>query len=153
MQFLITLQFLWSQTKAVRETNNTLAESKNLTLYKPLLFTFVFTTEEEVWIEEARTRSMSLIEHSCPQGDIFAKTMQHLLQSEINWVRWKSFSCFSFEREPTHPISTPIALPQVSLSVNEKTSIVPLDPPSRYLPEEMGEMDSWKHSRQLRGVY
>ncbi|CAE1172265.1 THOC1 [Acanthosepion pharaonis] len=79
VQFLIFMQYLNAPVK-FKNANYVLTEDQNVWLK---------TTEEKVYL---------LLKETPPDGEIFAKSIQHILKREENWNVWKNDGCPSFER-------------------------------------------------------
>ncbi|CAC5356367.1 THOC1 [Mytilus coruscus] len=81
VQMLILFQYLTAQVR-FKSSSQVLSED-NLTWTK--------TTQDKVY---------QLIRETPPDGDSFAKTVEHTLTREEFWNKWKNDSCPSFEKEP-----------------------------------------------------
>ncbi|KAL3868154.1 hypothetical protein ACJMK2_040988 [Sinanodonta woodiana] len=84
VQFLILFQYLNSPVK-FKSSNQVLTEDQS---------TWVKATQEKIYV---------LLRETPPDGEQFAKTVEHVLKREENWNNWKNDGCPKFEREPTGP--------------------------------------------------
>ncbi|CAH1254506.1 THOC1 [Branchiostoma lanceolatum] len=80
VQFLILFQYLNAQVKF---------KAPNL----------VVTDEQALWIKNATDIVYKLLRETPPDGDQFAKMVQHTLEREENWITWKNKGCPTYDRE------------------------------------------------------
>lgn len=70
-----------------------------------LLLTFVnsntmtLSDEQNNWIKTSTEKIYQLIRETPPDGEKFAKTVEHMLEREEFWNRWKNDGCPDFERK------------------------------------------------------
>ncbi|GAB1599923.1 THO complex subunit 1-like [Argonauta hians] len=78
-QFLILIQYLNAPVK-FKNANCVLSE------------------EQSNWIKSTEEKVYQLLKETPPDGDSFAKSIQHILRREENWNAWKNEGCPLFER-------------------------------------------------------
>ncbi|XP_043921173.1 THO complex subunit 1 [Protopterus annectens] len=91
LQYLILFQYLKGQVKF---------KSSNC----------ILTDEQSLWIEDTLKLVYQLLKETPPDGDKFAKTIEHILNTEENWNTWKNEGCPSFVKErpvDSKPLRTP----------------------------------------------
>ncbi|KAK3091924.1 hypothetical protein FSP39_023755 [Pinctada imbricata] len=81
VQFLILFQYLNAQVKFKNAAQ-------------------ALTEENAQWIKVTQDKVYQLIRETPPNGDQFAKTVEHILTREEYWNKWKNEGCSSFERSP-----------------------------------------------------
>ncbi|XP_037943298.1 THO complex subunit 1-like [Teleopsis dalmanni] len=74
VQFLILFQYLQSKVKFKTDSS-------------------VLTSSQELYIETTQTRVYKLIEETPPNGNQFLRTVQHILNREEIWNKWKNEGC------------------------------------------------------------
>nr|XP_060631128.1 THO complex subunit 1 [Anolis sagrei ordinatus] len=80
LQYLILFQYLKGQVKF---------KSSN----------YVLTDEQSLWIEDTTKLVYQLLSENPPDGERFAKMVEHILNTEENWNSWKNEGCPSFVKE------------------------------------------------------
>ncbi|KAJ3198809.1 UDP-glucose-4-epimerase, partial [Dinochytrium kinnereticum] len=75
-------------------------DAKTSIANKSLQYPFSLTKAQTTWITEIRSRCMKTLEAIPPFGRRFSNTLTTVITHEKNWIKWKSESCPSFEREP-----------------------------------------------------
>lgn len=55
---------------------------------------------QTTWLKESQTKVVKLIEETPPDGAGFAEYIQHALERENNWIKWKNEGCLSYEKAP-----------------------------------------------------
>ncbi|KAK2556224.1 THO complex subunit 1 [Acropora cervicornis] len=90
VQILIIYQYLVGNVK-FKSTNQVLNESQS------------------AWVKEMTSQVYELLKETPPDGDKFAKAVEHILEREENWISWKNEGCPSFikERIESDPKPTP----------------------------------------------
>lgn len=63
--------------------------------------TQTLTDEQNLWIKTSTEKIYQLIRETPPDGETFAKTVEHILEREEYWNRWKNSVCPDFEKKPT----------------------------------------------------
>ncbi|XP_053393953.1 THO complex subunit 1-like isoform X2 [Mercenaria mercenaria] len=81
MQFLIIFQYLGTPVKFKGQAHTLSDEQSN-------------------WIKSSTEKIYQLIKETPPDGEKFAKTVEHILEREEHWNRWKNDGCPDFERKP-----------------------------------------------------
>lgn len=56
--------------------------------------------EQNGWIKASTEKIYQLIRETPPDGEKFAKTVEHILEREEHWNKWKNDGCPDFERKP-----------------------------------------------------
>ncbi|XP_064625067.1 THO complex subunit 1-like isoform X2 [Lineus longissimus] len=59
----------------------------------------VLNDEQANWVKETQAKIMQLIKETPPDGDKFAKYIEHVLNREEHWNSWKNDGCPSYVRE------------------------------------------------------
>lgn len=59
------------------------------------------TDEQNNWMKTSLEKIYQLIRETPPDGEKFAKTVEHILDREEHWNKWKNEGCPDFERKPT----------------------------------------------------
>ncbi|KAM6948166.1 THO complex subunit 1 [Aplochiton taeniatus] len=59
----------------------------------------VLNDDQSVWMEETTKLVYQLLREIPPDGDKFAKMVEHVLNTEENWNIWKNEGCASFVKE------------------------------------------------------
>lgn len=80
VQFLILFQYLNAQVK-FKSTSQQLGE------------------EQSQWVRNTQEQVYQLIKETPPDGEVFAKTVEHTLEREEHWNKWKNDGCPSYELE------------------------------------------------------
>ncbi|XP_032078381.1 THO complex subunit 1 [Thamnophis elegans] len=80
LQYLILFQYLKGQVKF---------KSSN----------FILTDEQSLWIEATTKQVYQLLSENPPDGKMFSKMVEHILNTEENWNSWKNEGCPSFVKE------------------------------------------------------
>ncbi|XP_068679431.1 THO complex subunit 1-like [Montipora foliosa] len=80
IQMLIIYQYLVGNVK-FKSTNQVLNESQS------------------AWVKEMTSKVYELLKETPPDGDKFAKAVEHILEREENWISWKNEGCPSFIKE------------------------------------------------------
>jgi len=57
--------------------------------------------EQNNWMKASTEKIYQLIKETPPDGEKFAKTVEHILEREEHWNSWKNEGCPDFERKPT----------------------------------------------------
>lgn len=58
----------------------------------------VLNDTQLTWIKETTERVYTIIKETPPNGSNFAKTVEHILNREDNWINWKNDGCPSFAK-------------------------------------------------------
>ena len=98
VQMLIICQYLVGNIK-FKSTNQVLNESQS------------------TWVKETTSQVYELLRETPPDGDKFAKAVEHILEREENWISWKNEGCPSFikERSEEEPKPKPSRKRKVSI--------------------------------------
>lgn len=70
----------------------------------------VLTEEQTNWIKDNTDKVYQLIRETPPDGDEFAKTVEHIMNREDNWNAWKNDGCQSYIRTAGEKDSKPKSL-------------------------------------------
>lgn len=63
--------------------------------------TQVLTDDQSNWIKASTEKIYQLIKETPPDGEKFAKTVDHILEREEHWNSWKNDGCPDFEKKIT----------------------------------------------------
>ncbi|PFX17743.1 THO complex subunit 1 [Stylophora pistillata] len=101
VQMLIIYQYLAGNVK-FKSTNQVLSESQS------------------TWIKDATSQVYELLRETPPDGDKFAKTVEHILEREENWISWKNEGCPSFIKDRSQDEVTPKPTRKRKVSLGEE---------------------------------
>lgn len=59
----------------------------------------VLNESQSTWVKETTSQVYELLRETPPDGDKFAKAVEHILEREENWISWKNEGCPSFIKE------------------------------------------------------
>lgn len=101
VQMLIIYQYLAGNVK-FKSTNQVLSESQS------------------TWIKDATSQVYELLRETPPDGDKFAKTVEHILEREENWISWKNEGCPSFIKDRSQDEVAPKPTRKRKVSLGEE---------------------------------
>jgi THO complex subunit 1 len=68
----------------------------------------VLNEDQSTWVKQMIEKVYSLLRETPPCGQEFAKTVEHVLTREENWITWKNDGCKTFARDKTEPPTAPV---------------------------------------------
>ncbi|KAM7435596.1 THO complex subunit 1 [Porites harrisoni] len=67
----------------------------------------VLNESQSTWVKEMTSQVYELLRETPPDGEKFAKAVEHILEREENWISWKNEGCPTFIKERTEEDDKP----------------------------------------------
>lgn len=80
----------------------------------------VLNESQSTWVKETTSQVYELLRETPPDGDKFAKAVEHILEREENWISWKNEGCPSFIKERSEEESKPKPSRKRKVSIGEE---------------------------------